>query len=172
MKLLVVGLPGSGKGTQVNMLANKFNLTRIQMGDLLRQEANSGSHLGNKVLTIMKSGELVDDETVTEIIKKSVEKIGGDNFIMEGFPRTLEQLRLYDIDFDKVFYLETPREVVVARLKKRNRVDDTDAAIEKRIDVQAKDLETILNHYQDKLVKVDGTRNISEVFDSIVAHLQ
>lgn len=172
MKLLLIGLPGSGKGTQVNKLAERFGLTKIQMGDLLRAEALSGSDLGNKIATTMKSGELVDDSTVTEIIRKSVDKIGGDNFVIDGFPRTLKQLKLFDIRFDKVFYLNTPREVIVARLKNRKRNDDTDEVIKKRIDVQAQDMAAILRHYQNMLIKIDGTKTIDEVFDNIVAHLQ
>ncbi len=86
---------------------------------------------------------------------------------MEGYPRTTEQVDLFDPGFDKVFYLEVPIEVLKDRMKGRGRADDSEGAIETRIRVQQEDLDKILSHYEDKLVKIDGTKSIDEIFSLI-----
>lgn len=166
MKLLVLGLPGSGKTTQIDKLAETYNLTPIRMGNILREIAANGGEMGEKIKAIMASGELVDDATVAELIKAEASKVG-DNFIMEGYPRTTEQVELFDPHFDKVFYLEVPVETLKARMKGRGRADDSDGAIETRIRVQKEDLDHILDYYKEKLVRLDGTKSIDEIFSAI-----
>lgn len=171
MKILIVGLPGSGKTTQIDKIAQKYGLTPIRMGNILRDLANKGGEMGERVKSIMASGELVDDETVAELIKSEATKIG-DNFIMEGYPRTAEQIELFDPGFDKVFYLEVAPQVVKDRMKGRGRADDSEGAIEKRIQVQMEDMGHILDYYKDVCVKIDGTRTIDEVFKAIEDNLK
>lgn len=166
MKILIVGLPGSGKTTQIDKIAQKYGLTPIRMGNILREIASEGGELGKKIKTIMATGELVDDKTVAGFIKQEAAKIG-DNFIMEGYPRTTEQVELFDPGFDKVFYLEVPIEVSKNRMKGRGRADDSDHAIDTRIKVQMKDLEKILKIYQNKLVRINGEKSIDEIFGII-----
>jgi len=163
VKILIVGLPGSGKTTQIDKIAAKYGLTPIRMGNILRDIAATGSELGNKVKAIMASGELVDGQTVARLIKQEAGKVG-DDFIMEGYPRTVEQVKLFDPGFDKVFYLEVPVEVSKERMKGRGRADDSERAIDTRIRVQMKDLEKILETYKDKLVRIDGIKSIDEIF--------
>ncbi len=144
MKILIVGLPGSGKTTQIDKIAEKYGLTPIRMGNILREIASKGGEMGDKIKAIMASGQLVDDATVAELIKAEAEKVG-DNFIMEGYPRTIEQIQLFNPGFDKVFYLEVPVEVLKERMKGRGRSDDlARATMETRIRVQREDLEKIL----------------------------
>ena len=171
MKILIVGLPGSGKTTQIDKIAEKYGLTPIRMGNILRDIASKGGELGEKVKAIMASGELVDDETVTQLIKQEAEKIS-DNFIMEGYPRTTEQVELFNPGFDKVFYLEVPVEVLKGRMKGRGRADDSEGAIDTRIRVQMRDLEKILEYYRDKLVRIDGNKSIDEIFGIIEENIK
>ena len=171
MKILIVGLPGSGKTTQIDKTAEKYGLKPVRMGNILREIASTGSEMGNKIKAIMASGELVDDATVAELIKAEAEKIN-DDYIMEGYPRTTEQVDLFDPGFDKVFYLEVPIEVLKDRMKVRGRADDSEGAIETRIRVQQEDLDKILEHYNDKLVKIDGTKSIDEIFALIQEGLE
>lgn len=188
MKILVLGLPGSGKTTQIDKISQKYGLTPIRMGNILREIAGKGGEMGEKIKAIMASGELVDDATVAELIKKEVGKFNDDfisermrgknpsrfagGFIMEGYPRTTEQVELFDPGFDHVFYLEVPVEVLKQRMKGRGRADDSDGAIETRIKVQLEDLEHILSYYSDKLVRIDGTAGIDEIFAVIEENLK
>lgn len=171
MKILVLGLPGSGKTTQIDKIAQKYGLTPISMGNILRKIASSGGEMGGRVKKIMASGELVDDTTVAELIKNEAAKIG-DNFIMEGYPRTTKQVELFDPGFDKVFYLEVPDKVLKERMKGRGRADDSDSAIDTRIKVQREGLEQILDNYRNKLVNIDGTKNIEDIFGVIQENLK
>lgn len=171
MKILIVGLPGSGKTTQIDKIADKYGLKPVRMGNILREIASTGSEMGNKIKEIMTSGELVNDPTVAQLIKAEAEKIG-DDFIMEGYPRTTEQVELFDPGFDKVFYLEVPVEVLKERMMGRGRADDSGDAIETRIRVQKEDLEHILTHYKNQLTRVDGTKSIDEIFALIEENLK
>lgn len=171
MKILIVGLPGSGKTTQIDKIAQKYGLTPIRMGNILRDIASKGGSLAEKIKAIMASGELVDDETVARLIKEEAGKVG-DDFIMEGYPRTTEQVELFDPGFDKVFYLEVPVEVSKNRMKDRARADDSDEAIDTRIRVQAEDLEKILDTYKQRLVRIDGSKSIEEIFKIIEDNLK
>lgn len=171
MKILIVGLPGSGKTTQIDKIAQKYGLTPIRMGNILRDIASKEGELAKKIKAIMASGELVDDETVARLIKEEAGKVG-DDFIMEGYPRTTEQVELFDPGFDKVFYLEVPVEVLKERMKGRARTDDSESAIDTRIRVQMEDLEKILEIYNDKLVRIDGSKSIDEIFKIIEDNIQ
>jgi adenylate kinase len=171
MKILIVGLPGSGKTTQIDKIADKYGLQPVRMGNILREIASGEGELAQKIKAIMASGELVDDATVARLIKTEAGKVG-DDFIMEGYPRTTEQVELFDPGFDKVFYLEVPIEVLKDRMKGRGRADDSEGAIETRIRVQQEDLEKILDFYKEKLVRVDGTASIDEIFAKIEENLK
>lgn len=171
MKILIIGLPGSGKTTQIDKISEKYGLTPIRMGNILREIAAKSGEEAQRIKAIMASGELVDDATVAKLIKEEALSIG-DNFVMEGYPRTAEQIELFDPGFDKVFYLEVAPQVVKDRMKGRGRADDSDNAIEKRIQVQMEDMEHILDYYKDVCVKIDGTLSIDEVFKAIEDNLK
>lgn len=119
LKILFLGPAGSGKGTQSARLAEKFSLNHISTGDLIRGEIKSGSELGNKVKAIVEAGELVSDDIVNEIVKAKLE--GQNGFILDGYPRTLEQAKFFASynDFDFIFDLDVDRTKLLGRLTGR-----------------------------------------------------
>jgi adenylate kinase len=127
MRLILLGPPGAGKGTQAKLLAEKFNIPHISTGDILRDEMREDSSLGQKVARFVKSGELVPDETVVEVVMRRLNKSNAHSgFILDGFPRTLNQaeklndaLKKLDIAIDLIIYFDTSDQVSIKRLSGR-----------------------------------------------------
>lgn len=127
MRLILLGPPGAGKGTQAKLLSQQFNIPHISTGDILRDEVRENSELGCKVAEFVKLGELVPDDIVVEVIRRRLAKsdaAGG--FILDGFPRTLKQaeelnkaLKQLNISIDLIIYFETNLEVSIGRLSGR-----------------------------------------------------
>lgn len=125
MKLVLLGPPGSGKGTQAVMLSQKLGLSHLSSGDLLRQAVAAGSQLGKKAQAYMEKGALVPDEVVIGLILEKIDQ-GGAGFILDGFPRTLAQARALDgalsakgQKVDQAINIEVGSEAVVCRLSGR-----------------------------------------------------
>lgn len=123
MKIILFGSPGSGKGTQAAMLAEYLNIKRVSLGDILREEVEKDSQLGRKVKSYMEGGLLVPDNLVSRVIEENINIPG---FILEGYPRNLEQAkRLEDIlkksnaDVDFFIYLDIDQKIIIDRLDKR-----------------------------------------------------
>ena len=171
MKILVLGLPGSGKSTQVDKLAEYLQVPTLKMGAILREIVHQNGELGQKIGSVMLQGHLVDDEVVEEIMQDKVISVGGKGFVMEGYPRTLHQIESYDPGFEKVFYLKLDSEVAHQRMVSRAREDDNKEAIENRFNEQMKDLDKILEHYRGILTTVDATKGIEEIFQELVSNL-
>lgn len=127
MRLILLGPPGAGKGTQAKLLSDRFKMPHISTGDILRDEMRENSLLGKKVAEFVKSGELVPDKIVVEVVMKRLSKPDAqDGFILDGFPRTINQanrlnaaLRILGISIDLVIYFETSPEVSIGRLSGR-----------------------------------------------------
>lgn len=123
MKIILFGSPGSGKGTQAALLADFLGIRKISLGDILREEVNRGSDLGREVKSYMEQGALVPDELVSRVIE---ENLDGSNFLLDGYPRNLDQARkLEEIltkkssAVDKVIYLDIDEQTIVDRLSQR-----------------------------------------------------
>lgn len=124
MRLVLLGPPGAGKGTQAKLLSEKLNIPHISTGDILREEVNDNSALGQKVAGYVKTGELVPDEIVIEVVVDRLKRKGAEGgFILDGFPRTLNQadklntaLRDLKIEIDLAIYFATSEEVCIKRL--------------------------------------------------------
>ncbi len=175
MKVLLAGLPGSGKSTQTQKLSGELGVPAIQMGDSLRKIASDGGELGEKVKEIMHKGELVDDQTVAQVIQQVISQNGSDGgFVMEGYPRSIAQVEIFDPGFDKVIYLTLPEEELIKRLTERGRSDDTPEAVKTRIAVQRQGLEKVLAHYKEnsQVIEVEALGIIDEVFEKIKSHLE
>jgi len=183
MNLIILGAPGSGKGTQAKLIAEKFGLKHISSGELLRQEAESGSEKGRLVADLLKTGELLPFETVLDCLEPALVN-AKDGFIIDGTPRDLKQAEYLEwfldqrsLKVDKVIYLAVPKEESLKRLLKRSEIehrsDDSQDTILNRLEVYQKETKPVIDYYRQKgiLIEIDGTPDIQTIFDDIVNHL-
>ena len=177
MRLVLLGAPGSGKGTQGEALAQRFGVRHISTGDLLRANIATGTELGALAAPYVERGELVPDDVMLQIAgNAAVEAANEGGYVLDGFPRTLEQAeRAYeaavpaDVAAHAVVYLAVPDDVARERLATRavaGRVDDNDpAVIERRLRVFHEQTEPLLDFYRNRgiLVPVDASPPPDEV---------
>jgi len=169
MRLAIIGIQGSGKGTQAKLLAKKFKLKRISVGKILRKEIKSKSKQGKTLAKYVNKGKMAPNQIVNKLILKNTPK---DNFIIDGFPRDKRQLKIADkINLEKVIFLTLPKKEVYKRIKLRrkleNRIDDQKQALEIRLKLFAKHSPKIIKHFKDKLIKINGNQSIKKVFSVI-----
>jgi adenylate kinase len=127
MRIILLGAPGAGKGTQAGKISRKFNIPHISTGDILRHEIKNGTELGKKISKYVESGELVPDEFIIEIIKNKINSGQLKNgFIMDGFPRNLKQAKMFSemldelgIKLDKVINIVVSKDEIINRLNSR-----------------------------------------------------
>jgi len=183
MKLIIMGPPGSGKGTVAERLAQDFKLKQISPGAILREEVKKNTSIGQQIKTTMERGNLVPNKFVVELVKLEIGK--SKNFILDGFPRSLDQAKeINDIKIDLVIYLDVPDKVLIERFQGRRidpqtgkgyhlkyipppksilkrliqRPDDKPKVIKERLKVYHKTTTPVIKYYQRKkiLQKVDG----------------
>jgi adenylate kinase len=179
MKLLFIGPPGAGKGTQASRVAERLGIPHISTGDMFRHHVSSGTDLGLQVDAIMKSGEYVPDEiTVSMLRERLAEPDAQAGFILDGFPRTAGQVEALDgligeDGLDHVVVLEVDEDELVERLLARGRADDTDATVRNRFAVYQDQTAPLLNVYRGRgsLVHVSGMGPMDEVTERILSAL-
>lgn len=182
MRILLIGAPGSGKGTQAVRIAEHFKITHISSGDLLRKHVTEGSSIGRSVKAYVDRGDLVPDAFVMDMLRKPViaaNSSGG--YVLDGFPRTVDQAeaayetaRDLGVSVRIAVFLDVPTEDLVRRLLARGRgTDDNHDVIEHRLDVFREHTMPMLDYYaaREELVKVDGARNPDEVTALLIAEL-
>jgi adenylate kinase len=181
-RILLFGPPGSGKGTQAALLSERLGLPVLSTGDMLRQAIAEGAPLGEKVARIMASGELVDDETMGEVISERMERPDTRRgFLLDGFPRTVPQAEALERilehrgeGLDAVVVLEVPEAELLRRALDRRRADDKEGVIRERLRVYRNKTEPLIGYYRDRglLRLVDGDRPVPEVAEGIFAALE
>ena len=179
-RILFLGPPGAGKGTQAAMLARALKVPHISTGAMLRDAVEAGTDLGKRVEGIMAAGELVSDDLVVAIVDQ---RLATDDarcgYLLDGFPRNVAQAKaLNDAVVNAigtVVLLEVDTDELVGRLMRRaaeeGRADDNEETIRRRLEVYRAETEPLVDHYSSSVIRVDGMGAIDEVFSRIVLAL-
>jgi adenylate kinase len=185
MRLLIMGPPGAGKGTQAKRIAEHYGIPAISTGDIFRAMKSADTPLARQVRAIMESGGYVSDEITNEIVKDRLAQPDCQKgFLLDGYPRTLQQVGTLD-DYlaetgrplEAVVSLLADTDEVVARLLRRaeidGRSDDNEETIRVRLQVYAEQTEPLLDVYRSRglLVEVDGLGDVDEVSERVFAAL-
>jgi adenylate kinase len=171
-RLVIFGRQGAGKGTQCKRLVERYGLVHISTGDMLRAERASGTELGCKAAKIMDEGGLVGDDIMIPVAQNRLSEPDAvtAGFVLDGFPRTIDQAKALmgvvgEDGIHLVIDLEVPKPEVTARMQARNRADDTEEAIAKRLALYERETRPVLDWFADQglLVTVDGLGSEDEV---------
>ena len=174
-KLLFLGPPGAGKGTQANLFCKKYGLDHLSTGDLLREEVTSGSVLGLKAAEVMNKGELVSDDLVLSIVEGRLVNIS-DGWLLDGFPRNLSQanalkslLGKINQPLEGVVLIKIDDDYLIKRLLERGRQDDNEQVIRNRLKIYREKTSPLIDLYskQGILEEIEGNADIDVVFSSI-----
>lgn len=178
MKIILIGIQGAGKSTQGNILSEKLGIPYLSTGHIFREIAKEKSALGRKVKEIMTAGLLQPDDLTVAVVEKYLKKPEYEKgYIIDGFPRTLEQVEKFKNHVDNVVYLKISDNEALKRLAFQNhdgsRPDATAEAIKKRIELFHEVTEPVIDYYRQKniLVEVDGERSIEQISKEILRSL-
>ncbi|MFD4366116.1 adenylate kinase [Rhodococcus sp. NPDC058521] len=171
MRLVLLGPPGAGKGTQAAILSEKLGVPHISTGDLFRANIGQKTALGIEAKSYIDAGNLVPSEITNNMVKARVAEPDAKNgFLLDGFPRTVDQARaletiLADLNtkLDAVLSFVVDEDVVVERMLARGREDDKEDVIRNRLQVYRDETAPLLDHYKDSLVSVDAIGEVDEV---------
>lgn len=179
MRLVLVGPPGAGKGTQAEQMAKRLDVPHISTGDLFRANLRDETELGREAKRYMDAGDLVPDEVTVGMVRDRLgdaDTAGG--FILDGFPRNVAQagslseiLSEKGLELDAVVQFDVDDEVVVQRLLGRGRSDDNEDTIRNRQRVYREETAPLLDHYRDRLVTIDAVGEIDEITDRVFSAL-
>lgn len=178
MKLILLGIQGSGKSTQGNLLGKKLGLPYLSTGHIFRELAKEHTLLGRKIKETMNAGYLIPDRQVLKIVSEYLKRPEYEKgYILDGFPRTVKQAENFQNGIDKVIYLNVSDREALWRLSFRNnddaREDESLAAIRKRIMLYHKYTDPVLGFYkkQSKLIEINGEKRIMEIQKEIIEEL-
>ncbi|HPG73483.1 MAG TPA: adenylate kinase, partial [Bacteroidales bacterium] len=186
LNIALFGPPGAGKGTQARLLAEKYKLTYISTGDILRKEIADKTKLGLEAKSVIEKGGLVDDEIIVQIIEASIEMNPDSNGILfDGFPRTYAQAYILEglllkmnTKLNCLLSLEVPREILLQRMLKRyeseKRSDDTLEVIEKRLHEYDEKTIPVIDFYREqaKYFPVSGIGSVDEVNNVLIETIE
>ncbi|WP_027019838.1 adenylate kinase [Corynebacterium sputi] len=171
MRLILVGPPGAGKGTQAAILSEKLGVPHISTGDLFRANIGEGTPLGLEAKSYIDAGNLVpDDVTVRMVESRLQDEDAKDGFLLDGFPRTVPQadelkriLSGLGLEADGVVQFDVSEDVVVDRMLARGRADDTEDVIRNRMRVYETETAPLLDYYAGSIVTVQAEGSVEEI---------
>ena len=197
MRLVLLGLPGAGKGTQAKRIAEMYHLTAISTGEMLREATKEKDTFGLRVQEYMNKGELVPDEWINSLVKSRLQEKDVENgFVLDGYPRTLQQAKVLEAylqsqnqNLDAVFFLDVSQDTLRHRLAQRGnlrskekqgnsqieakrekiRLDDKPEVIENRLHINKELMESLIHFYKERnlLYVINGEGDFDNVFDNI-----
>ena len=190
MRLILLGAPGAGKGTQARRIASAYGIPQISTGDILRQAVKDVTPLGKQAEGFMRSGALVPDEVMIPLVEERL--AAGDaakGYVLDGYPRTIAQAEALDAHLaklgkpvERVVALTVTADAVLARLARRvtedgkveNRADDNPDTVRTRLSVYDRNTKPLIDYYRRKglFTEIDGIRDIAEIWKDIRAVLE
>ncbi|WP_395659633.1 adenylate kinase [Nocardioides sp.] len=185
MRLIIMGPPGAGKGTQAKFIAEHFKIPAISTGDIFRANVSEGTELGLEAKRFMDAGEYVPDEVTNLMVRNRIDEPDAVNgFLLDGYPRTLAQveeldgmIRFTGHQLDAVVCLTVDQEEIVGRLLQRaqveGRADDTEDVIRRRQEIYLEQTEPLIDVYSKRgiVVEVDGMGDVDDVTQRVFAAL-
>jgi adenylate kinase len=181
MRLILLGPPGAGKGTQAEKLVDRLGIPQISTGDMLRQAREEQTELGKEAESYMKSGALVPDEVVVGIVRERLQADDcREGYILDGFPRSVAQAEALDATLanlgealSAVVSLTVPEEELVTRLLARKREDDNEEVIRERLKIYSQLTEPLIDYYRSRgvLREVEGVGTVDKIFERILKAL-
>lgn len=179
--IVLLGMPGSGKSTQADLLCNNKKYMFFGMGDIIRDTLKKKNKVAKQIKNLVNSGNLIPFEISADLLFTDIKEHKSKKILIDGFPRQIEQAYILDYflyskkyNLRAVLYIEISKKESYKRLYNRKRNDDTKKVIKKRINVFYKEIKPVLERYEQKevLIKINGHQNIEDVYSEIIKKLK